>query len=220
MNKKRVIVVSGGEIHFSDFSIIHSKDTIVAADYGVISLLKVGIRPDIAVGDFDTVGEEGLRKIREKGILVHSLSKQKSETDTHFALRIALQYQPHQIVILGALGGPRFDHMLANIGLLEWINNQRVAGVIIYKSNRIFLLSGPIEYTLYKDQYTYISIIPITSMIEGVTTEGLCYPLSDETLYRGFTQGISNEWIKETATLTIKKGKCLIIQSNDSNDNE
>lgn len=207
--------MAGGEVHRSDLAQITEQDGIIAADGGVLKLMEAGMLPHLAVGDFDTLGEDFYFELKKRGIPTQKLPVEKAVTDTQYAVGEALKKEPEEIVILGALGGSRFDHTLANLGLLEWIDEQGVRGILSHESNRIRLLSGPAQISLSKAEFPYVSIIPVTARVEGITTQGLLYPLHGETLYRGMTRGISNEWAERTAAITIETGKCLIVESRD-----
>lgn len=215
-NKRmRVIVVAGGEISPVELTLIQPDDWIISADAGVRSLLENGLSPHLAVGDFDTTGEEYLKDLDQQGIRYIRLPAEKNVTDTHFALEEAIRLQPKEIVILGALGGGRFDHALANLYLLEWLHEEGVLATIIHRNNRIQLFEGPIQWTLDKTNHTYVSLLPCSEKVTGITTSGLRYPLQNGTLIRGMSLGVSNELIGESATISVHSGKCFCIQSAD-----
>lgn len=212
---KRVIIVAGGHVELDELDMIETDDLIVTADAGVVPVLNKGMLPHLAVGDFDTMDQSVLKKIEQEGISHKKLPIHKDETDSHYAVRAAMEYNPEELIILGALGGARFDHMLGNIGLLEWLADKDVSAVLVHKSNRIRLLVGPVSWSVSKSSFSYISLIPVSSRVSGVTTQGLLYSLYNETLYRGLTQGISNELTNERGTVFIEKGKCLGVESKD-----
>lgn len=216
MSKQRVFVVAGGDVDSEDLALIDpEKDWILAADGGALKLLEAGITPHLAVGDFDTTGESLAAELAERGIPIRKLPAAKAETDTHYAVREAIRKNPDEIIILGALGGSRFDHTLANVGLLEWLDEQGVPGMLCHRSNRIRLLSGPGEAVLAKSGFSFVSLIPVTATVDGIKTEGFLYPLRGESLIRGMTRGISNEIVGGTGKIIIEKGKCLLVESRD-----
>ncbi|MBA4494758.1 thiamine diphosphokinase [Paenactinomyces guangxiensis] len=216
MSKRRVFVVAGGDVDNSDFSLLHrERDWIIAADGGAVKCWQAGIVPHLAVGDFDTAGESFVAELARQGILIKRLPAAKAETDTQYAVREAIKKKPDEIIILGALGGSRFDHTLANVGLLEWMEQQGVRGCLYHRCNRIRLVTGPAEVLFVKENFSFVSLIPVTECVEGITTRGFLYPLNKESLYRGLTRGISNELSEEKATLTFERGKCLLVESRD-----
>jgi len=62
---------------------------------------------------------------------------------------------------------------------------------------------------------TFVSIMPLTKSVEGVTTSGLKYPLENATLTKGNTLGISNEIIEREAGVKISSGILLLIREKD-----
>jgi thiamine pyrophosphokinase len=216
MNRRPVFVVAGGDLERSDLDLLRQANAwIVAADGGAKKLVVEGIIPHMAVGDFDTAGADFADELVKLGSEVHRLPAEKAETDTHFALGKALEKNPDEVVILGALGGGRTDHLLGNIGLLEWLDSRSVKGTILNARNRIRLVSGPGQLELVKSRFTYVSLIPVSSQVDGIRTSGLKYPLNGETLTRGLTRGISNEIAAEHAAVTIAAGKLLVVESRD-----
>ncbi|TCS93085.1 thiamine diphosphokinase [Hazenella coriacea] len=215
-NVERVFIVAGGELSDSDFrSYRKNRDTLIAADGGAQACISLGYRPDLVVGDFDTTGATYMETLQSQQIPFRLLPVEKAHTDTHMAIEEALRFHPREIYILGALGGARFDHMIANIGLLEWIATRKVDAFLLHQTNRIRLLIGPTTVQIPKETYHYLSILPVSKEVEGVQTDGFLYPLHQETLYRGETRGVSNEWARETASITFTNGICLVIESND-----
>jgi thiamine pyrophosphokinase len=213
---KRAIIVAGGEVEVADFEIIDPEtDWIVAADAGAKALLEAGKVPHLVVGDFDTAGAAFSEELMRRGIPLERLPAEKDETDTHYAVRKAVESGVNEVVILGALGGARVDHLLANVGLLEWLEKKGVHGVLHHSSNRIRLITGPGEIRLVRDRFFYVSLIPLTERVDGIVTKGLRYPLHGETLWRGWTRGISNEWSEEEAFVFIRSGKLLVVESRD-----
>lgn len=213
----KVIVVAGGSIS-STFLQNHIKDNemVIAADAGVNSLLDAGIIPQVAIGDFDTTGTQFFEGWQAIGMKVIQLPKEKDVTDTHAALEYALRYQPTEIYLYGAFGGPRMDHTLANITLLEWLDAHKVKGYIQDETNRMQLIHGPAQIDLYQSKFDYISLLPLSDRLTGVTTTGLAYPLHEAMLARGDSLGISNTMAEETASIYVKQGLGLVIESRDA----
>lgn len=213
---KRAVVIAGG---YSSPTLIHKwvaqSDLVIAADAGVLALLDEKIVPHYAVGDFDSAGKV-FEQWEDRGIEVIRLPVAKDVTDTHAALEQAVKHQPEEIVLLGVLGGARFDHALCNIGLLEWLFERGVRGRIVDDTNEILFASGPAQVEVEKEHYTYLSLIPVSKQVEEIVTHGLLYPLRKETLYRGESRGISNEWLETKGTISWSKGDLLILKSCDA----
>ncbi|MGA9174959.1 MAG: thiamine diphosphokinase [Thermoactinomyces sp.] len=216
MLKQKVLVVAGGDLSAAELKLIDpKKHYIITADAGAQKLVHFGIYPHLAVGDFDTAGLGFADELVRAGVEVDRLPAEKAETDLHYALTKAVQRHPDEVLILGALGGARFDHLLANVGLLEWLEEHGVKGVLLHPSNRVRFFSGPGKIDLTKGEFPYISLIPVSKEVTGIVTDGLKYPLKNETLYRGWTRGISNELNARHGSVLIRSGKCLLVESRD-----
>ena len=86
---------------------------------------------------------------------------------------------------------------------------------ILDEHNRIYLIDT--EKTLEKDKVygKYISLIPLTSTVEGLTLTGFKYPLNHYTLPIGTSLGISNEMIEDSAHVKMEKGILIVVESKD-----
>ena len=93
-------------------------DMVIAADSGAQAALQYGIVPAYIVGDLDSLDEQALADARERGSQVIPAQPEKDETDTELAVLVALKHGATEITLLGALGGSRIDHTLANVLLL------------------------------------------------------------------------------------------------------
>lgn len=216
LRKKRVVIVSGGELHSDDIQRINREhDWIIAADGGARKLMAYGIWPNLLVGDMDTLGNEELKLLEKKKITIERLPSEKDVTDTHYACEKALTYQPDEVVLFGVWGGARMDHAIANIGLLEWIEERGTKAIIYAGSNRVRMVQGPTRVVLKKESFQYLSLLPISEKVVGIDTVGLKYTLKDGSLKRGLTRGVSNELIAERAEIQIRQGKVLLIEASD-----
>lgn len=188
---------------------------IIAGDRGLEALYQLKIIPNHVVGDFDSVSPEILEFYKKQPqIIFHTYHAEKDNTDTDIALKLAIQIRSSEITILGALG-KRMDHALANIHILKDALEANIPCKIIDEHNRIYLINT--EKTLEKDKVygKYISLIPLTSTVEGLTLTGFKYPLNHYTLPIGTSLGISNEIIEDMAHIKMEKGILIVIESKD-----
>lgn len=218
MNKMiKTLIVSGGNIEkecFSKIYINNKFDYIIASDKGLETLDKYNITPNYIIGDFDSVNREILNKFaNKKDIEVKELNPEKDYTDTHMALKLATELNSTDIAIVGAIG-TRVDHVLANIHILKETLDKNIKCTIIDSNNEIQLINK--KTILEKDnKYKYISLIPFTTKVEGITLKGLKYPLSNATLEIGHSIGVSNEQIEKNAVIEVKNGILILIKSKD-----
>lgn len=188
---------------------------IIAGDRGLEALYKLKIIPNHVVGDFDSVSAEILEFYKKQSqITFHTFNSEKDNTDTDIALQLAIGLKSSRITIMGALG-KRMDHALANIHILKDALKANIPCQIIDEHNRIYLINK--EMTLEKDKVygKYVSLIPLTSIVEGLTLTGFKYSLNHYTLPIGTSLGISNEIITDTARIEMKKGILIVIESKD-----
>lgn len=209
----RIVIFTGGSIETYALKAIRPSDTIVGADRGAYFLIQNGIQPHVALGDFDSVTAAEKEEIEQKSLQFISCDPVvKDWTDTEMAMDWALNKKPAEIILFGALG-TRFDHSLANVQLLLACMNKGVSCKIIDANNQISITDRYIE--IRKENYPYISILPLSMEVSGITLKGFKYPLKDAQLVMGQTLGISNELTDEIGRISVKQGILLIIQSKD-----
>ena len=188
---------------------------VIAGDRGLEALYQLKIIPNHVVGDFDSVSPEILEFYKKQPkIIFHTYNAEKDNTDTDIALKLAIQMKSSEITILGALG-KRMDHAIANIHILKDALGANIPCQILDEHNRIYLVNT--EKTLEKDKVygKYISLIPLTSTVEGLTLKGFKYPLNKYNLPIGTSLGISNEIIEDIAHIEMEKGILIVIESKD-----
>lgn len=209
-----VLVVGSGKVESTEIIKNYSEmsDLIICADGGARYLYRAGIRPHVLVGDFDSIDPEVKKFYQDSDIETVKFPKEKDYTDMELALDLAVEKGATRVFIAGATGS-RLDHTLSNIQLLHKLADVGAEGVIIDENNYIHLLTDHIE--LPKREGFYLSLIPATPKVEGITTKGLAYPLKDAEMVMGTGLGISNEFTSDRAEVTIKKGRLYVIVSRD-----
>ncbi|MFD2925478.1 thiamine diphosphokinase [Halobacillus naozhouensis] len=213
---KKIAIVAGGPKDFvPDLSKFDENNILwIGADLGAEVILEQGRRLDIAVGDFDSVSSESLMRIKESAGRTDTYPNEKNETDLEIALLEALKYQPEQILLFGVTGG-RLDHTMVNIQILYPLLTKGIKGTIIDQQNQVELV-GQGVHTLKKiSQYPYVSFLPVTLAIKGLSLEGFYYPLLDAELSYGSTRCISNQLIEDRGTFSFTEGILLVIRSHD-----
>ena len=179
---------------------------LIACDGGLRHFPLLGLSPDCLIGDFDSAPSHLLGQYRTAGIPILPFPPEKDETDLALAVAHACSLNPAMILILGALGG-RLDHALGNIHVLAQTGD--IPTFLWDESTQIQLIRNNANIT--KSQYNTISLIPLTSMVTGITTRGLRYPLYNEALKAGEVRGISNTFLTDIAHITIKSGLLITI---------
>ena len=213
MTIERVLIFAGGRIDPALFQEIREDDYIIGADRGALLLIQYGIKPDLALGDFDSVSKEELAVIRNNsGELITCDALDKDLTDTELAFDMAISLQPQKIVLIGVIG-TRMDHTLANIHILLRAVQHQIACSIWDQYNYITLTGTTCQ--VVDRGYTYVSLLPLTPEVTGITLEGFLYPLDKATLKMGQSLAVSNKLIASTGTVKVESGWLLIIQSRD-----
>lgn len=212
-------IIAGGEIEKEDLDTYNKENStkinIIAVDRGLEVLYQLNIIPNYIVGDFDSVPPTILQEYRNNPqVIFHQYNPEKDNTDTDMAIQLAIQLNSSKITIMGALG-KRIDHTIANIHILKYALEAQIPCQILDRHNKIYLINK--HYTLYKNRTygKYISFIPLTTKVEGITLKGFKYPLKDASLSIGLSLGISNEIVEEVATIEVEKGILIAIESKD-----
>ncbi len=217
---KTCLIVTGGKIDLDfarSFLRKESIQKVIAVDGGLEAADQLGLVPDYIVGDFDTVKPSVLERFRQIPYIVWEQHKpEKNETDTELARSRAMTLGCGRIYFLGATGG-RLDHMLTNLHTLYVCMQSGVEAYLIDRQNKLCLLDE--GKTFYRDQLwgNYVSFLPFTEEVTGITLKGFRYPLTDRTIKRGQEAGlcISNELVGESARLDFQDGILICMESHD-----
>jgi thiamine pyrophosphokinase len=191
---------------------------VVAADGGARHAAALGLLLTEWVGDGDSLGEAGIAELRQRGVPVRLVAEAKDESDTELAVHAALERGADRIVVLGALGGARLDHALANVGLLADPALRDVPASLLDARARITLVTAPdaagnpVQRALPGPIGALLSLLPQGDGVVGVTTRGLEYPLADEPLPAGPARGLSNVRVSDDARVTVRAGRLLVIE--------
>jgi len=211
-----VVIFAGGTLKPGKafYQAIASADLIIAADSGAATALQYGCIPAIVVGDFDSLDTHLLQELSEQGSQVRQVAVEKNETDTELAVQAAIEQGATNITLLGALGGERFDHTMANILLLADI--ETVPAKIVDGPSTCWLLRGPGSSFINGQKGDLLSLLPLTGEATGVRTKGLYYPLHGETLRFGKPRGVSNVLTQEHAEVSLVGGMLLVVLTDTS----
>ncbi|KZS48311.1 thiamine pyrophosphokinase [Paenibacillus glucanolyticus] len=213
MKHTRVLIFTGGELSPRFLEEIQNGDFIIGADRGALYLIEHGIRPNLSVGDFDSIPPEQMERVRSMSEKVVDCDPiDKNLTDTELAFDLALDKSPESILILGATGS-RLDHTLANIHMLIRGLQHHISCSILDENNFITLTGT--SCIVENKGFTYVSLLPLTTEVTGIHLEGFEYPLHNATLRLGQSLGVSNKLAEDKGTVRIEGGLLLIIQSKD-----
>ncbi|MDK2784215.1 MAG: thiamine pyrophosphokinae [Bacillota bacterium] len=205
----RAVVVAAGEgVDERVRPYLAGADLIVAADAGAAALLALGYVPQATVGDFDSLGEKELERLKDLGCLLVGAKAEKDETDTELAARYALAQGARSVLLLGGIGS-RLDHTWANLMLLARLAREGVEACAAAPPVTVYAVSG--ELTLSGRPGDIVSVFPVLGEATGVTEEGFKYSLTDSTLEASAILGVSNELLGSEGKISVKRGVLLVF---------
>lgn len=221
---KRGLMITGGPLDLSfakEFIEKRNYDMVIAVDAGFSACLQLDIHPDLLVGDFDTFGRDRIQAyLEDPSFKIDIHQPEKDETDTELAFRDAKKNGCTHMDVLGALGG-RIDHEISNIHLMV---HEKKSGLFVRyydQRNCMYILDAEQEgaHCFLRDQLygTYVSFLPITEKVKGITLEGFRYPLHKKniSILENPSLCVSNEVMDERAVITFDEGILLCVESKD-----
>lgn len=179
-------------------------DLVIAADAGLKHLARLGIEPDIALGDFDSLGYV------PEAPSVEVCPVRKDDTDTMAALKRALELGYRRVLIFGGLGGSRFDHSLANVQALAWADAHGMEAVLVGRGCALTAISDgtALEFDArYSGDFSAFCFGPEAS---GICERGLSYSLDDAVLTPDFPLAVSNSFTGERARISVARCRLII----------
>ena len=181
---------------------LQKDDFIIAADGGLIHTEKLGIQPHEILGDFDSLGHV------PEGANVFPV--EKDDTDAMLAVRRGLSLGYREFVLYGSLDGPRLDHTIANFQTLQFLADHGARGYLV---GRDYIITVVKEETIRFNAGAegILSVFCLGADAQGVTLEGLYYPLHNGTLTSGFPLGVSNHFTHQPAAITVQSGSLLVM---------
>lgn len=181
------------------------QDYVIAADKGLDNLKKIGIKPDVIIGDFDSLG------FVPSGENIKRLPTEKDDTDVGFAVNYAFELGYKEFVIYGAIGG-LLDHTVANLQLSAYISSK--GGKSVFVGENIFVTSITNDTLKILNGKGRLSVFALSDKAEGVFLSGLKYPLENAVIENTFPIGVSNEFTDKSAKITVKNGTLLIVSQS------
>jgi thiamine pyrophosphokinase len=206
----RVIIFVNGE--FSDPNpirkLLQPDDYIMAVNGGTRHALRVGVTPQMVIGDLDSLPPNIQEQLIRSQTQIMRFPVRKDETDLELALRQAVALGATEIVLVATLGG-RLDQSVANLCLLTLPMLKGITVTIREGRQTAFLIRDQAQITGQPGDT--VSILPIGGDAIGVSNTGLEWPLHDETLPLGSTRGISNILREKQASINIRAGLLFCI---------
>jgi thiamine pyrophosphokinase len=204
-----VVFAGGGPVDRSLRAELDQIDYVIAADSGLYAAQRLGLQPDVLVGDLDSVDPA---VVDNAPFDVDRHPRAKDRTDIVLALDRACELRPQRLIVVSG-GGGRLDHAFANLLVLA---------SPAYAAMQVDALVGTARLAVIRDQRELsgppgrlISLFAVGGPAHGVTTAGLLYPLRDDVLDPTSSRGVSNEFIGGPARISLSSGTLLAIQPGD-----
>lgn len=197
-----------GSLNVSDF------DLIIAADGGSGHCQKLGIRPQVLIGDLDSTSQALWEEWEGNGVEIIRHPHRKDKTDLEIALEYAQEKGADEIHVYGALG-ERLDMTMGNILLLA--HPDLTCEIKLICENEILnVVRGGSTLILEGRKGDMVSLLPLLPTTSGITTQNLEYRLQEGKLEYGTTRGISNVMKGDQAVISLREGLLCVIHTQNS----
>lgn len=206
MKEKVCYVIGSGDFDNELFSPLED-DFVIAADGGYMHLKNSNIPVDLLIGDFDSLD------IIPDVPRIIKLKKEKDDTDLFAAISQGLKQGYKIFHIYGGTGG-RFEHTLANIQLVAFLSQNNARGYLFGNDYTLTAITNTIVY--FDELATgYLSVFSHTDKSFGVTIKGLKYPLNEAEITNTFSLGISNCFMGQKSSISVKNGTLVLCYGRD-----
>lgn len=201
-------LVGATDFNAADFQAAYEEglfDCVIAVDGGFAHLEAIGVKPDMAVGDFDSLGYvPNARRVAK-------YPAEKDASDMELAMQKAVNFRHDELVIYGGIGG-RLDHTIANMQLFARFSEAGQAVTAVADSFAIRFLAGPDVFELPEGvSGGTVSVFSLSDCAQGVIETGLKYSFNDEPLTNRTTRGLSNELTGRRATVAVESGTLCVF---------
>lgn len=206
----RAVLFCNGEIRDIEYhkNLLRKDDFIIAVDGGGYYCHRMGIRPSVAIGDFDSLDRKVKEDFEKKGVEIVPFPTDKDFIDMVLGIEEARKRGFDDILILGALGGKRADMFLGNAMALSCFDEKIL---MENEYSRIFFMREGEEREIQGEIGDYVSLIPMSDILKTGVSDGLKYQLDRLVFHRGEARAISNEFLDSYAVIRLLEGDTLVI---------
>lgn len=212
-----VVIVTGGDaVPASVYAAaVDAPDLVIAADSGLDHAIDAGLSPDVLVGDLDSVTPEGLAAFRSRGGQIIAHPTDKDDTDLSLAIDLAIDHGATSITVLGG-AGDRLSHVLGNCAAIASAVRRNVATTWHSDGTTVYMASQTLRVAIDGHRGDLVSLLPFGGPASGVSTNGLRWSLSGETLGVAATRGVSNEMTGDSAQVQVSGGLLFVIHERNA----
>ena len=202
---KKCVIVGGADINNYEYikTLISKDDYIIYCDSGLKHMDKLGLKPSLIVGDFDSHDNPHM------DVETIVLPVVKDDTDTVYAAKEGVKRGFEEFLLIGVTGG-RLDHSLANVSILLYLRANGRRAQIIDDYSVMKIVGQKTEYI--PDKYSYFSLVNITGKAEGITIKNAKYEIQNAVITTDYQYGVSNEITPgKVAEVSVSDGELLLV---------
>lgn len=211
MKFPRSVILGGGDIldYASVASRVEPGDYVICADGGYRHCGRLGVSPDLLVGDFDSIGEA-----LPAGIPAVTHPAEKDYTDCALAAEEAVRLGSAALLFAGMTGGPRMDHTLANWQTLAGLSRRGIRVSMFDGVTETLVHTAPVqgkEVVLPYRKGCYFSLFSLSGVCRRVTIRGGRYPLAGYDLRFDEARAVSNEFLAGDVAVAFEAGTMILF---------
>ena len=189
---------------------IKNVNLVIAADSGLHTATKLGLTVDVVIGDMDSVDAKALTEAKSRGAKIVRHDADKNFTDLHAALLYAAEHGAQKIIVITA-GGGRLDHQFGVIAAMFDPQLGQTQVEALWDNSEIFALQGPTSCEFSAEVEDIVGLQAFGAVATGISTTGLHWKLSDESLLSHETRGVSNQATQTRVAISVLTGQLLVI---------
>ena len=199
-----VLIISGGD--FCDLpQELKKAGYVIACDRGYQHAERMGVKPDLIVGDFDSAPFPGSE------IPVLQAPCRKDDTDTMLAAKLAVEKGCREVVI-GCCFGGRLDHAFSNIQTAAYLAEHGAGVRLLGVDTDAVVFRGGKRQIPRRDGWS-LSVFSLSDRCEGLCISGTEYTCENMSMTNAFPLGVSNVWASACAEITVKSGTVMVMLS-------
>jgi thiamine pyrophosphokinase len=205
---RRVIVITGHEpVEPPLAEVVDAAVAVIAADGGWRTARQAGLVPTHLVGDLDSLSDDDLRAAMAAGVDVHRHPRVKDASDGELAMKLAIELGAQHITVCSSAGG-RIDHELIELSMLASAHWPARVDAITPRGH-LYVVTPEYPLDLATQPGDTVSIMAVHGDAEGVTENGLLFPLDREPLLSGSTRGLSNVADSHHCSISVTAGRLI-----------
>ncbi len=207
------LLVAGGRKPKKKFlRALATEKRIFCADRGLNICYKAQLKPQMVLGDLDSVSTTAIAWAEKNKVLVEKLNPNKDDTDFKILLDRIVKDNPNDLLCTGVFAG-RFDHLWSLFNyVVAYQNKYKRRIILVDQKEIIFFLDKMDEQVIieYQAKVKNISLLPLAKT-SYVSITGVKWPLHEKKLEKQQPFSISNEFeLNKDAHICLQSG-CVAV---------